>query len=174
LHLKVNRQKSTVARPWDRKFLGYSFTAHKESKVRVAQKSLKRFRKHLKELFRKGRGRNLQRFIREDLNPVIRGWINYFRLAETKGFAEALDKWIRRRLRLILWRQWKRARTHIKKLVNLGIPKRRACLSAYNGRGPWYNSGASHMNQALPKKFFDRIGLISTLEKLRSFRTALT
>lgn len=174
LQLQVNREKSKVARPWDRKFLGYSFTAHKECKVRVAPKSLKRFRKHLKELFRKGRGRNLQRFIREDVNPVVRGWINYFRLAETKGFAEELDQWIRRRLRLILWRQWKRPWTRFKNLMRFGIAEERAARSAFNGRGPWFNSGSSHMNQALPKKFFDKIGLISTLEKLRSFGTELT
>ena len=174
LQLKVNREKSTVARPWNRKFLGYSFTAHKECKIRVAPQSLERFRKHLKELFRMGRGRNLKRFIGEDLNPVIRGWINYFRLAETSGFAEELDQWIRRRLRLILWRQWKRPWTRFKKLMRFGIAEERAARSAFNGRGPWYNSGASHMNQALPKKFFDKMGLLSTLEKLRSFRTALT
>jgi len=173
LKLKVNRKKSAVARPWWRKFLGYSFTAHKQCKVRVAEKSIKRFRKHLKELFRMGKGRNLRGFIRKDLNPVIRGWINYFRLAETKGFAEELDQWIRRRLRLILWRQWKRPWTRFKNLMKFGIAEERAAQSAFNGRGPWLNSGRSHMNFALPKKFFDKIGLISTLEKLRSFRTAL-
>ena len=174
LKLKVNHEKSAVARPWDRKFLGYSFTAHKQCKVRVAAKSLKRFRKHLKELFRMGRGRNLRRFIQKELNPVVRGWINYFRLAETKGFAEELDQWIRRRLRLILWRQWKRSWTRFKNLMKFGIAEERAAQSAFNGRGPWFNSGSSHMNQALPKKFFDEIGLISTLEKLICFRTTLT
>lgn len=174
LKLKVNLAKSAVGRPWDRKFLGYSFTAHKQCKVRVAAKSLTRIRKHLKALFRMGRGRNLSRFIREDLNPVIRGWINYFRLAETKGFAEELDQWIRRRLRLILWRQWKRPWTRFKNLMRFGIAEERAARSAFNGRSPWFNSGASHMNEALPNKFFDKIGLLSTLCKLRSFRTALT
>jgi RNA-directed DNA polymerase len=173
LKLKVNRVKSAVARPWGRKFLGYSFTAHKQCKVRVAAKSIKRFRKHLKELFRMGKGRNLRHFIQKDLNPVIRGWINYFRLAETKGFAEELDQWIRRRLRLILWRQWKRPWTRFKNLMKFGIAEERAARSAFNGHGPWFNSGSSHMNLALPKKFFDETGLISTLEKLRSFRTAL-
>jgi len=174
LHLRVNHEKSAVGRPWDRKFLGYSFTAHKQCKVKVAAKSLKRFRKHLKQLFRMGKGRNLRRFIHEDLNPVVRGWINYFRLSETKGFAEELDQWIRRRLRLILWRQWKRPWTRFKTLMKLGIFEERAARSAFSGRGPWFNSGAPHMNHALPKKYFDGIGLISTLEKLRCFRTALT
>ena len=163
LQLKVNHEKSAVARPWARKFLGYSFTAHKQCKIRVAAKSLKRFRKHLKELFRMGKSRNLRCFIRKDLNPVIRGWINYFRLTETKGFAEELDQWIRRRLRLIHWRQWKRPWTRFKNLMKFGIAEKRAAQSAFNGRGSWFNSGASHMNYALPKKFFDGMGLISTL-----------
>jgi RNA-directed DNA polymerase len=174
LKLKVNQEKSAVARPWDRKFLGYSFTAHKQCKVRVAAKSVQRFREHLKALFRMGKGRNLKRFIQKDLNPVIRGWINYFRLTETKGFAEELDQWIRRRLRLLLWRQWKRPWARFKNLMKFGIAEERAARSAFNGRGPWFNSGASHMNEALPKKFFDKMGLISALEKVRGFRTALT
>lgn len=174
LQLKVNREKSTVDRPWRRKFLGYTFSAHKQCKVRVAPQSLKRFRKHLKELFRMGRGRYVRRFIMQDLNRVLRGWINYFRLAETKSFAEELDQWVRRRLRLILWRQWKRPWTRFKHLMKRGIAEERAARSAFNGRGPWYNSGAPHMNQAVPKKFFDSMGLLSTLEKLMSFRTALT
>jgi RNA-directed DNA polymerase len=174
LKLKVNQEKSAVARPWDRKFLGYSFTAHKQCKVRVAAKSVQRFREHLKALFRMGKGRNLKRFIQKDLNPVIRGWINYFRLTETKGFAEELDQWIRRRLRLLLWRQWKRPWARFKNLMKFGIAEERAARSAFNGRGPWFNSGASHMNEALPKKFFDKMGLISAREKVRGFRTALT
>lgn len=173
LKLKVNRDKSAVGRPWSRTFLGYSFTFHKRSKVRVAPKSLKRFRAHLKRIFRMGRGRNLRRFIVEDLNPILRGWINYFILAETKGFAEELDKWIRRKLRLILWRQWKRPWTRFKKLMQLGTTEKRAATSAFNGRGPWFNSGASHMNQAIRKKHFDNAGLFSLLEQLHKCRTKL-
>lgn len=173
LKLKVNRDKSAVGRPWTRTFLGYSFTFHKRCKVRAAPKSLKRFRAHLKRMFRMGRGRNLRRFIVEDLNPILRGWINYFILAETKGFAEELDKWIRRRLRLILWRQWKRPWTRFKKLMQFGVPEERAAISAFNGRGPWFNSGASHMNQALRRKHFDNAGLFSLLDQLHQCRTKL-
>jgi len=169
LKLKVNKAKSAVARPWQRKFLGYSFTAHKESKIRVPAESVKRLRKHLKQLFRMGRGRNLARFVSGDLNPVLRGWINYFRLAENKGFAEELDQWVRRRLRLIAWRQWKRSWTRFKNLMKRGIAEERAAASAFNGRGPWYNSGASHMNHALSKKYFDVLGLLSLFGQLRRF-----
>lgn len=174
LKLKINGQKSAVARPWKRTFLGYSFTFHKRCRVKVASKSVKRFRSHLKGLLRMGRGRNLTRFIRDDLNPVLRGWMNYFILSETKGFADELDQWIRRRLRLILWRQWKRPWTRFKKLRKFGIPEKRAALSAFNGRGPWYNSGASHMNKALPKRYFDSLGLFTLLNQLHQCRRVLT
>jgi group II intron reverse transcriptase/maturase len=174
LKLKVNKAKSAVARPWQRKFLGYSFTAHKESRIRVPKESVRRFRLHLKRLFRMGRGRNVARFVREDLNPVLRGWISYFRLTEVKGFAEELDQWLRRRLRLIVWRQWKRPWTRFKNLMKRGIAEGRAAASAFNGRGAWYNSGASHMNQAVPKKFFDGLGLISLLSQMRKFRIEST
>ena len=102
---------------------------------------------------RTGRGRSLTRTI-EDLNPLLRGWVNYFRLTETKGVLEELDSWMRRRLRCLLWRQWKRRATKARKLRALGLDAERARRSASNGQGPWWNAGASHMNQALPAKYF--------------------
>ena len=172
LKLKVNVAKSGVGRPWERIFLGYSFTIHRHPKIRVPAKSVQRFRQNLKELFRMGRGCNLRRFIKETLNPVLQGWINYFRLSETKGFAEELDGWIRRRLRLILWRQWKQWRTRRKRMIACGLDEQRASKSACNGRGAWWNSGASHMNDAFRKKTFDGLGLVNLLETLLRFRTA--
>jgi len=172
LKLKVNTEKSVVGRPWERVFLGYSFTMHKATKLRVPQKSVKRFRAHVKTLCRQGRGRNLWRFINEDLNPVLHGWIQYFRLAEVKGFAQDLDSWIRRRLRCIRWRQWKRRWTRFKKLVARGLDVETARRSAGNGRGPWWNAGASHMNAAYQKRDFDRIGLVSLLDTLLNYRIA--
>jgi RNA-directed DNA polymerase len=167
LKLKVNSDKSSVDRPWKRKFLGYSMTWHKEPRLKAAPESVKRFKGKLKVLFRQGRGRNLGRFIREDLVPLIRGWINYYRLAEVKGIFEDLDQWIRHKLRCVIWRQWKRTFTRAKNLIKLGLNEARAWRSATNGRGPWWNSGASHMNQALPKKYFDALGLVSLLEQLK-------
>jgi len=160
LKLKVNMTKSMAARPWQRKFLGYSVTNHKKAKLRIAPQSVKRFRGKVKALMRRGRGRNLKRFIIEDLNPVLRGWINYFRMCESKGILDELDSWIRRRLRNILWRQWKRPWTKRKKLMALGLSEVTASTSAFNGRGAWWNSGASHMNLALRKKYFDKLGLV--------------
>lgn len=174
LKLKVNRDKSAVARPWQRKFLGYTFSWHRRSRIRVAKASVERFKSKLKALLHKGSGRNLQRFVRQDLNPVIRGWINYFRLSEFRGFADRLDQWLRRHLRCILWRQWKRPWRRFQMLMRLGLPEERAARSAFNQRGPWFNSGASHMNQALPKRYFDQIGLISMLQALRRLGPVLT
>ena len=167
LRLKVNREKSAVGRPWERKFLGYSMTFHMKALLKVAPQSVKRIRLKLKELFRAGRGRNLERFIREDLNPVLRGWANYFHLSGTRGTFEELDEWLRRKLRCMLWRQWKRVWTRFKRLKARGLDEVRAWKSARNGRGSWWNSGASHMNEAFPKRYFDQLGLLSLLTTVR-------
>ncbi len=174
LKLRVNLEKSAVARPWHRKFLGYSFSWHFKTRIRVAKQSIERFKGKLKALFRKGRGRNIVRFIQKDLNPVLRGWSNYFRLTEFRGFADELDQWLRRRLRCILWRQWKRPWKRLQMLMNHGLSEERAARSAFNQRGAWFNAGASHMNRAFPKRYFDQFGLISTLETLQRFGPVLT
>jgi RNA-directed DNA polymerase len=169
LRLQVNRQKSAVDRPWKRTFLGYSMTWHKRPRLKVAQSSVKRLRMALKKAFRQGRGRNLGKLV-ESLMPTLRGWINYFRLSEIKRTFEELDGWIRRRLRCVIWRQWKRVHARAKGLMKRGLGERRAWESAANGRGPWWNSGASHMNQAFPKKFFDQLGLVSLLDSVLKFQ----
>jgi RNA-directed DNA polymerase len=163
LKLRVNGDKSAVDRPWKRKFLGYSMTWHVKPKLRVAEESVARIKEKLREQFRRGRGRNIRNFI-EELRPLLIGWINYFNLAEVKGTFEELDGWIRRKLRAIIWRQWKRKATIRKNLMKKGISDERASKSAYNGRGAWWNAGASHMNLAFPKKYFDTCGLISMLD----------
>jgi RNA-directed DNA polymerase len=166
LKLKVNREKSAVDRPWYRKFLGYSMTREKQPRLKVAAESVQRFRGKLKELLREGRGRNVERFIKE-LRPVLVGWANYFSLAQVKGSFEESDGWIRRRLRCIIWRQWKRPNTREKNLKKQGLDEFRAWKSANNGRGPWWNAGASHMNAAFPKKYFEKLGLVSLLDQVR-------
>ena len=170
LKLKVNQKKSAVARPWKRKFLGYSMTINKQAKLKVAPESVKRFKEKVRQAVRQGRGRNMQRFILEDLNPQLRGWINYFRHSETKGIFEELDGWIRHKLRNIIWRQWKRSRTRFKKLKQRGLSENRARDSAFNGWGPWWNYGASHMNAAFPKKYFDSLNLVSLLDEILKFQ----
>lgn len=161
LKLKVNRAKSAVGRPWQRKFLGYTLCGRQRNiRLKVAPEALKRLRGDLKALLRMGRGRSIRVTI-EQLNRKLRGWMSYFRHIGVKTILQELDGWLRRHLRKILWRQWKGAYTRAKGLMQLGLSEVRAWTSAQNGRGPWWNAGASHMNQALPKKLFDRLGLVS-------------
>jgi RNA-directed DNA polymerase len=166
LKLTVNVAKSAVARPWERKFLGYSLTWHRAPRLRIAPVSYQRLEKRVREVLKGARGRSLRAAIAE-LNPILRGWMAYFRLTEAKNTLEELDGWIRHKLRCTLWRQWKRPYTRAKNLMKAGLMEERAFRSAFNQRGPWWNGGASHMNQAFPKSFFDRLGLVSLLDTMR-------
>jgi RNA-directed DNA polymerase len=166
LRLRVNAQKSAVARPWERKFLGFSVTAQRDSRLRIAKQSVQKLRQRVRELLRAGRGWSLSHTI-EKLNPLLRGWINYFQLTEAGGALAELDGWVRRRLRCVLWRQWKRRFTRARKLRALGLVENRVRLSIGNGRGPWWNAGASHLHLALPAAYFTRMGLVSLLRERR-------
>ena len=166
LKLTVNAAKSAVAQPWTRKFLGYSLTRHKSPKLRIAPTSLKRLDDKIREVLQGASGRSLTTVI-DQLNPILRGWMAYFQLTETKQALEEIDGWIRHKLRCILWRQWKRPYTRAKNLMKAGLTEERAFRSAFNQRGPWWNSGASHMNAVFPKSFFDRLGLVSLLDTMR-------
>ncbi len=160
LRLTVNATKSAVARPSQRKFLGYSVTGAQVPKLRVARQSIERLRDRVNELCRQGRGRSLSQLI-ETLNPVLRGWMNYFCLTQSRRPIEELDAWVRRHLRCIVWRQWKRPKTRESKLRAHGLEAQRAWKSSVNGRGPWWNAGAKHMIAALPPKYFTQLGLVS-------------
>jgi len=176
LKLRVNLEKSAVDRPWNRKFLGYSMTMNRQPRLKAATQSIERLKTKIRTLFRQGRGRNIPEFIRE-LAPILHGWMNYFCLVEVKGVIEELDGWLRRKLRCLYWRQWKRSHTRAKNLMKRGLGEVRSWKSATNGHGPWWNAGASHMNEAFPKKFFDSLGLVSLLNHLHlsqlSSRTAV-
>jgi group II intron reverse transcriptase/maturase len=169
LKLTVNQNKSAVDRPWKRTFLGYGMTYHRTPKLKVGEKALERIKSKIREVSRKGRGRNLKRVI-EEITPILRGWSNYFKLSEVKKPFEELDGWIRRKLRCIQWRQWKRPFTRVKKLMQRGLSEAKAWRSALNKRGPWWNSGASHMNQAYDTSYFTKLGLISLLNQFNRFK----
>jgi len=170
LKLTVNRAKSAVDRPWKRTFLSYSMTWHRKPRLTVAKKAVHRLKANLKAVFRRGRGKNIKSTI-EEASPKIRGWINYFRYSEVKGIFDELDGWLRRKLRCILWRQWKRPKTREKNLVQRGLPKATAWKSAGNGRGPWWNAGAAHMNKAFPKSYFDKKGLVSLMDQFHRLQS---
>ena len=164
LKLKVNWKKSAVDYPSQRKFLGFSFTS--DSLIRISNQAKKRFKIKVKELCHKGRGMNMEYFINHILNPYLKGWFHYYKLADAKKqFFRDADQWIRHRLRSILWRQWKKPWTRFKKLMKFGIPEEQAAISAFNKRGAWFNSGSSHMNRALKVKWFQENGLFSLLNK---------
>lgn len=166
LRLVVNVTKSAVDRPWNRTFLGYTMTFHRQPRLRVSADSAKRLRGKLRAQFRAGRGRAINVTIK-DLAPILRGWTAYFRLADAKGTFEELDGWIHRKLRSLLWRQWKKPATRELRLIQRGIEKERAWKCASNGRGPWWNARTPHMHAAFPNAFFAKLGLISLLKEHR-------
>jgi RNA-directed DNA polymerase len=135
LKLTVNRTKSAVDRPWKRSFLSYSMTWHRRPRLTVAKKAVHRLKANLKTTFRRGRGNNIWKTI-EEMTPKLRGWITYFRHSEVKGIFDELDGWLRRKLRCILWRQWKRTYTRATNLMRRGLSEATAWRSATNGRGP--------------------------------------
>jgi hypothetical protein len=158
LRLTVNAAKSAVDRPWNRSFLGYTVTAHLQPRLRVAPRSIERLRDKLTVASRQGRGRSIDHTIK-DLVPILRGWINYFRLVQVKGTFEDLDGWLRRKMRCILWRQWKRPRTRAMKLRQRGLEEARArqCglppLLRPVRRDP-VTEGSSHMSEYIVKVGF--------------------
>jgi RNA-directed DNA polymerase len=170
LKLKVNKEKSAVARPWKRKFLGFSFIkVYGVIRETLPSVTMKKFHSKVKCLFRKGKGRNVARFIKENLNPVLRGWLQYFHPGVSWKLITSLDFWIRRRLRCMIWRQWKRPYTRMKRLISLGIQQNRAEY-ALNRKGPWWNSNLPVLTQAVSPAFFQKLELYNLADNFRGMR----
>jgi len=148
-----------------------NMTRHFKLRLTVAKKAVTRFKVGLRKVLRQGKGKNIQTTI-EETNPKVRGWLNYFRYSEVKGIFEELDGWLRRKLRRILWKQWKRPYTRAKNLMRRGLSERKAWQSATNGRGPWWNAGAVHMRLATPKSYFDKLGLVSLMDQFHRLQHA--
>jgi len=158
LKLKVNAAKSAVARPWERKFLGFTLTRHRQPRRRVARQALDRFTRKVRELTRRTRGISVQRMVRE-LAGYLRGWVNYFGYCQTPTVLEALDGWVRRRLRCFVWKQWKRGANRFAQLRQLGVGRDSAAMAAGSAHGPWRLSGSPALTQALPNVSWDDLGL---------------
>lgn len=170
LKLKVNQEKSAVDRPWNRKFLGFSFTPHFKPKVRIAPQSLQRVKQKIRQITSRRRSVFLGDRI-EELNEYLTGWMGYFALADTPTVFEHLDKWIRRRLRMCLWKQWKLPRTKVKRLIALGMPKGKAYEWGNSRKGYWRISKSPVLNRALDKRFFESCQLESLAERYHSLRS---
>lgn len=170
LQLQINPQKSAVARASERDFLGYGLIGRERARLKVAAASIQRLRRRVKDVLREHRGVSVAAVI-EALNPLLRGWTNYFRWAEVKSVWQELDGWVRRKLRGRLWRQSKRPLARARMLMKQGLPAERAWRSATNGRGAWWNAGASHLNHAFPKSYFDHMGLVSLVDTYRRFQS---
>jgi RNA-directed DNA polymerase len=158
LKLKVNESKSAVARPAERKFLGFSFTNGKQPKRRIAPKSLWRFKKRVRELTKRNRGISVERMV-EQLARYLAGWRGYFGFCQTPSVLTDLDSWIRRRLRSFQWKLWKRGTTRFAELRKRGVGKDLAAQTAGSPRGLWHISRSPALSIALPGAYFDSLGL---------------
>ena len=158
LKLKVNKAKSAVARPVKRKFLGFSFTSGEQPRRRIAPQSLARFRGRVRELTRRIRGNSLAQIIKE-LNVYLIGWRGYFGFCETPSVLRELDQWIRRRLRAIVWKQWKSGPTRFAKLRCCGVGPALAAQAAGSPRGPWRLSNSPALSRAISNAVLKSLGL---------------
>jgi RNA-directed DNA polymerase len=158
LKLKVNEQKSAVARPWERKFLGFSFTWNREPKRRIAPKAVMRFKGKIREMTRRTRGVNVEKMA-EELSRYLRGWIGYFGQSQTPSVLEDLEKWTRRRLRSVIWKQWKRGTVRFAELRKRGVGKDLAAKTAGSAHGPWRLAESPALHFALPNAYFDSLGI---------------
>jgi RNA-directed DNA polymerase len=158
LKLQVNAAKSAVAQPWQRQFLGFSLTFGERPKRGIAPKARARFKQKVRELTGRTRGKSLKQMI-EDLTPYLRGWRGYFGFCETPTVLERLDRWIRRRLRAVAWKQWWRGTTRYRNLRRRGVDHGLAARTAGSAHGPWRLSHSKALQIALPNARLAALGL---------------
>ena len=159
LRLKVNEEKSKVSRPWLDKFLGYTFISMcGKTKIRIHRKTIERFKERVRELTNRNCGLSLPQII-EKLNMYLRGWWNYYCLSEARHIFKSLNGWIIRRLRCIVWKQWKNPRTKVRNLLKRGIPFRYAVTCGNSRKKHWRMSRVKWVIMALPNKYFLSLGL---------------
>ena len=158
LKLKVNQAKSAVARPGQRKFLGFSFTSEREPRRRIAPKAIARFKERIREQTWRTRGISLRQMVQQ-ITTYLRGWLGYFGGCQTPSVLRDLEKWVRRRLRSVVWQQWKRGRTRFRELRKRGIDKALAAQTAGSPHGPWRIAHSPALSLALPNAYFAQLGL---------------
>ncbi len=156
LRLKVNENKSAVARPWERKFLGFTFSARRGHKIKVSDTALEKLKATVRQLCRRTRGHSVFQIIAE-LRKSLLGWKAYFGIAEIQSPQRDLEKWIRRKLRCYIWKQW--GRSGYRKLRRHGVARQLAWNTAKSAHGPWRLSASPALYYALPNKYFRSLGL---------------
>lgn len=172
LKLKVNLQKSAVDIPDKRKFLGFNlYHYHEGIRIRIAPQAIKRFKSKIRQITSRSNGQNIiKRILR--LNLYLRGWIQYFSLSDTPYILKMLEGWIRRRLRMCLWKQWKKIRTKYHNLIKLGLPDWAALRLACTRKAYWHIAGDS-LNSALPNAYWANLGLMSLTNRYCVIRSTL-
>ena len=158
LKLRVNPSKSAVAEPWERKFLGFSFTSSASPKRRIAPKAVERFKARVRELTSRTRGISTERMA-EELAQYLRGWIGYFGRCQTPSVLQSLEEWTRRRLRSAIWKQWRRGRVRFVELRKRGVNPHLAATTAGSAHGPWHLARSKALALALPNAYFDSLGI---------------
>jgi group II intron reverse transcriptase/maturase len=164
LKLKVNENKSKVDNPWRLKFLGFSFyTIKGKCRIRVHENSVNRLKGKLKELTSRSNAMNIgYRLLK--IKQAIIGWVNYFSVADMKGILQKLDAWVRRRMRMCFWKQWKRISTKHNNLIRLGVPNHKAWEYANTRKSYWRISKSPILDKTLTKRYFEKLGLVSMTE----------
>ncbi|MGC5326960.1 group II intron reverse transcriptase/maturase [Brevibacillus sp. SYSU BS000544] len=171
LKLKVNEQKSAVDRPWKRKFLGFSFTHLKQSRIRIHPKSILKLKDKIRTITNPLWSVSMEERIRK-LNQYLMGWIGYFALADAKKILQRIEEWVRRRLRLCLWTQWKRIRTRYRELRSLGVKHANAIEIANTRKGAWRTTKTPHIHKALGIAYWQGQGLKSLVQRYLEIRQA--
>ncbi len=169
LKLKVNRGKSAVDRPWKRKFLGFSFTSTREPKIRISKESIKRVKQKIRELTSRKAPIPMKDRI-EKLNQYLIGWCGYYALADTASHFKDFDKWLRRRLRMCLWKQWKTPKTRIRKLIGLGVNFHKAYEWGNTRKGFWRIAKSPILHRTLGNAFWQNQGLKSLYQRYEILR----
>jgi len=166
LKLKVNREKSAVDRPWKLKFLGFSFYRGKEGiRIRVHRKSIERVKEKIRNITSRSNGMSMDTRLLK-LKQLIRGWVNYFRIADMKSLAQSLDEWTRRRLRMCIWKQWKRVRTRFQNLMKLGLDRQKALEFANTRKGYWRIANSPILSVTITNERFQKRGYTGFVAEL--------
>jgi RNA-directed DNA polymerase len=169
LRLVVNLEKSAVDRPWKRKFLGFSFYTGKEIGIRLAPKTIERLREKIRELTQRKTPIPMKERVKE-LSQYLMGWMGYYALANAKSILGQMDQWIRHRLRMCVWKQWKRVRTRIREFRAHGAPEWMALGYANTRKGPW--AASLLLNSVLTKEYWQKLGLMSLMDRYLEIRNA--